>query len=223
MGLIFLLFPSMAWTTPRTFPQPLDLHCSAFTRTEHLCLTLRARLLKQADTLSVEDRLAAARTWAQGKGVQQQGRRVSRQVAPMVRPGDRPGPLHADLGFARILAGHYGEGIYQLLAIVAEGPEQRSLRWSAADAAYIGVMLLWPELNQRQRQDWAADLAGRMAELLKSMGASSAYQYLQIAYLYLVSDEIDRAAYFIETGHKDFRHDQRFAIAKEYLHTLRKR
>lgn len=118
-------------------------------------------------------------------------------------------------GYAQLMAGAVGEGIQTLLraAETARAP-------TALDGAYLGVLVLWPELTPTQQADWARDLAGRYVLIAIGERASSAaprparvraIDLHRLVWLYTQAREPRAVQHFATLGHHWFPADHLFA------------
>lgn len=70
----------------------------------------------------------------------------------------------------------------------------------AADAAVFALGRVWHTLADEQKRDWAQQIASKMGERLVHAKNKTPHDYLLVAKVYYLGDEITRAAHFVEQG-----------------------
>ncbi|MBI4237270.1 MAG: hypothetical protein HY696_02480 [Deltaproteobacteria bacterium] len=118
-------------------------------------------------------------------------------------------------GYAQLMAGAVGEGIQTLLRAAEPHASHAAL-----DGAYLGVLILWPELTPTQQVDWARDLAGRYAlvavgERPQPNGAPPIrlrpLDLQRLIWLYTSAQEPRAVQHFTQLGQRWFPEDPAFA------------
>lgn len=195
----------MAQESPRDL---LALHCQGLSASRSACVGLQQSLRARAANEAIEPRLARARRWIAQPARQRRAEAIVRgRRAPAIN-GKNSARVHADYGMALLAAGRYGDGMQHLLVAANKQPTLQV----AADGAYLGLMLIWPELEPEQQVDWAQDLAGRLSGLFVRLTAADGpvefsrrprvVELLRLIALYQLGDDRSAADYFAKLGAK---------------------
>lgn len=197
--------PAWAQESPHDL---LALHCQGLRASRSACVGLQQSLRARAANEVIESRLARARRWIAQPARQRRAEAIVRgRRAPAIN-GTTAARVHADYGMALLAAGRYGDGMQHLLVAANKQPNLSV----AADGAYLGLMLIWPELEAEQQVDWAKDLAGRLSGLFVRVTAADGpaefsrrprvVELLRLIALYRLGDERSAANYFAKLGEK---------------------
>lgn len=182
-----------------TTPDALKLSCANAKVAADLCSQLKDNLPSKVSDKPIAASLDATRVWLRKSSTRAAANTLLNTLG--ARANSKNLGQLVDLGVAYIVLGRVGEGFYNLLQAYQLKPAAPT----SSDLAYLGLLLHWDELDQVQRVDWSADLAGRIVSNWPKVEGFSKNpprlsSIVRVAHLYSLAGEEENVAHVTSAG-----------------------